>query len=104
MATNKAKPHARTVQPQPVPTGVYTTVAAFNENIQRAIAGLEAIALLPWLDDGGSLTYAAHLLRRIRAQVSRDCALTLAERETATAGFYDRLVMDEEDDMERARR
>lgn len=93
MPSTKNKSKAKPAQRLRVPANAYALVAAFNTNMDNAVAGVRALAALQDKDTNAAML---NLLRRTRAQVTRDCLLTLAEHETVNAGRYDRRVIADE--------
>ena len=111
MATTKVKRSIPSAQPErhspsphpvelmPVKAHVYRLLADLNEGLEKVIQDLQALGRISFLRSE-RLTAMHDLVCRVRAQANRDCLMTLHDREMANAGYFDRLCMRWEREME----
>lgn len=102
MAENKAKRSVLLAQPErrrhhpapaelmPVKVHIYRTIAELNAGFEKVLQDLHSLGSINFFRSSGAT--AAHcMISRIRAQLNREFAVTLHERETANADHFDRL-------------
>ncbi len=102
MAENKAKRSVPSTQPErrrlhpepaelmPVKVHVYQTIAELNGGFDKVLKDLQSLGSINYFRSCGA-TAAHRVISRIRAQLNREFAITLHERETANADHFDRL-------------
>ena len=100
MAENKAKRSVSLAQPErpclhqpvamPVKVYVYRTIAELNGGFEKVLQDLHSLCSVGYFRSSGA-TAAHRMISRIRAQLNREFAVTLQDRETANADHFDRL-------------
>lgn len=107
MAANKAKrsipsaqperhsPHPKPVELMPVKAHVYRAIAELNGGFEKILHDLQTLSQVSFFRSG-SVTTVSSQISRIRAQVNREFAMTLHDREMANAGHFDHLCAESE--------
>jgi len=102
MAENKAKRSVSLAQPErrrlyPVPTElmpvkvhVYRTIAELNGGFEKVLQDLQSLGSINYFRACGA-TAAHRMISHLRAQLNREFAMALHDRETANADHFDRL-------------
>jgi hypothetical protein len=102
MAESKAKrsvplaqPERRCLHPEPaelmpVKVHVYRTIAELNGGFEKVLQDLHSLGSINYFRSCGA-TAAHRMISRLRAQLNREFALALEERETANVNHFDRL-------------
>ncbi len=110
MAENKAKrsvslaqPERRRLHPEPaelmpVKVHVYQTIAELNGGFEKVLKDLQSLGSINYFRSCGA-TEAHRMISRIRAQLNREFAMTLHERESANADRFDRLCVESENQI-----
>jgi hypothetical protein len=105
MAENKAKRSFSSVQPvrrlpnpqppelMPVKVHVYRTLAELNAGFEKVLQDLHSLGSISYFRSSGATT-AHRMISRIRAQLNREFAITLHNRETANAEHFDQVCAD----------
>ena len=79
----------------PVKAHAYRTIAELNSGFEKVAQELQTLGQISYFRSE-SVTAMHDLICRIRAQVNRECAMTLHDRETANAGHFDQLCLERE--------
>ena len=76
--------------PMPIKTHVYRTIAELNGGFEKVLNDLKTLGQVSFFRSLSANSLHCQL-SRIRAQVNREFALTLYDREMANAGYFERL-------------
>jgi len=102
MAENKAKRSVSLAQPErrrlhskppelmPVKVHVYRAIAELNGGFEKVLQDLQSLGSINYFRACGA-TAAHRMISRLRAQLNREFAMALHDRETANADHFDRL-------------
>jgi hypothetical protein len=82
--------HPRPVELMPVKVHVYRTIAELNASFEKVLQDLHSLGNVSYFRSSGA-TAAHRMISRIRAQLNREFAITLQDRETANADHFDRV-------------
>ena len=79
----------------PVKVHVYRTIAELNGGFEKVLQDLQTLGSINYFRSSGA-TAAHRMISRIRAQLNREFAITLHERETANVDHFDLLCVEPE--------
>jgi len=74
----------------PVKVHVYRTIAELNGGFEKVLQDLQSLGSINYFRACGA-TAAHRMISRLRAQLNREFAITLQERETSNVNHFDRL-------------
>ena len=107
MAVNKAKRSIHLAQPErrsnhpspaelmPVKTHVYRAIAELNQGFEKVLNDLNTLGKISFFRSG-AVSSVHRTLARLRAELNQEFTITLHGRETANAGYFERLGVNED--------